>query len=148
MPYSQANKATAREYMDQVLAETICVDCGAQPVEWHNPDHEFNRNNRVGALVHDGRPVARIRAEMDASVALCRSCHMAVDGRAAALVASAIAANRPQPPKPCKACGKLAKPTRRGLCNRCYTKTYEVEKQRKARKLKSVHCVGRGGVES
>ena len=52
---------------------------------------------------------------------LCRKCHMEEDGRLMKFVASAGGRiDHPLPPRPCSECGRLWKPTRRGLCGACY----------------------------
>lgn len=49
---------------------------------------------------------------------LCRRCHMIADGRLPLFLT--YSSNRPiQPPKPCRNCGRLSKPLRRGLCKAC-----------------------------
>lgn len=50
--------------------------------------------------------------------ALCRRCHMEVDGRLAAFVT--LPKRKAVPPKPCAECERLAKPLRKGLCGACY----------------------------
>lgn len=121
MAYDEAAVARAREFVAGIRASTVCERCGRQPIEWHNDEHIEFPYRRVAHLVALGFPIARIEAEIEASEALCRSCHMAVDGRAAALTAA-----RPfklgvkQPPKPCSECGAPTNPLRRGRCRRCY----------------------------
>ncbi len=120
MPYDLAAKTAAKAYSDSIRAVTFCRECGAQPVEFHRKEHETATNTRVAHLVALGFPIDRIKAEIAESAALCRRCHMKSDGRAETLTA-----NRPLKrgmrlsPKPCSNCGELAKPLRRGLCNRC-----------------------------
>lgn len=110
----------AKAFVASVNARTLCEDCGAQPIEWHNPEHEENHNRRIGPMMSRGESIDAIRAEMEASTPLCRRCHMRRDGRL-----SALAETTPpqQPAKPCSECGTPAKPLRRGLCKRCYQRT-------------------------
>lgn len=118
-------RATAQAFVREVNARTVCAECGAQPIEWHNPAHLERPYFRVATLALQGRSVDRLRAEMEASTPLCRSCHMKVDGRSAALTEA-----RPRKagdcfaPKPCAACSQPFKPLRRGLCNRCSKRRY------------------------
>lgn len=120
MPYTAEAKIVARRFITSVRRTARCNRCGGRPVEWHNDSHKTRTNSRIAHLVALGFPVTRIRAEVNACEPLCRRCHMEADGRLAALIAS-----RPRkagtvlPPKPCTACGRDAKPLRKGLCNRC-----------------------------
>lgn len=70
-------------FVKEVNARTFCAHCGAQPVEWHNPDHvEKNRQTyRIGFMTRTTRSLAAIQAEMDQCTPLCRRCHMKEDGR-------------------------------------------------------------------
>lgn len=114
--------ASARAYVDAVNEATYCAECGAQPVEWHNPEHvEMNRQGyRISSMVARGRTVDAIRAEMARCTPLCRRCHMTVDGRMRALVARMSQPREQQPPKPCSECTRPYKPLRNGRCNPCY----------------------------
>lgn len=121
MPGKAAYRARAQAFVAEVNARTFCAHCGAQPIEWHNPDHVAlgRQKYRIGEMAAAGYSTRKIEAEMVACTPLCRRCHMAEDGRL-----EAFADNRPrftpQPPKPCADCGELYKPLRRGQCNRCY----------------------------
>ena len=117
-------KRAAKAYVAQVRATTVCSRCGAQPVDFHSAAHETNPSRRIGNMANT-RTVAAIAAEIARCEALCRKCHMTVDGR----MERFVAAGRPsrqttQPPKPCTACGRLAKPLRRGLCGACYARRH------------------------
>jgi hypothetical protein len=113
-------KQEAREYVAAVRAATYCARCGKQPVDFHHPEHIHDHNRRIGPMMGRGCSIAPLQAEIKRCEPLCRSCHMKEDGRLPALLQ-----NRPMqrgtrlPPKPCTQCGQLAKPLRRGLCNRC-----------------------------
>lgn len=113
-------RIVARAYVREVNAGTVCAHCGAQPIEWHNPEHvDQNRQDyRISRLANRGAPVATIRAEMDRCTPLCRRCHMAEDGRLAAFMVHAHAPKTKTVP-PCRGCGRESKPLRRGLCGRC-----------------------------
>lgn len=119
MPYDYADKIKAARYVAEIRAKTFCP-CGRQPVEWHHEDHLKNPNKRIAHLVALGFPISVIQEEIDRCEALCRRCHMQLDGRLDALIN-----NRPfkkgdiQPLKICKICNQPAKPLRRGRCNRC-----------------------------
>lgn len=125
MPYDPAtameSRRAARRFVSEVRALTVCERCGRQPVEWHHDEHVAYPHRRVGRLVSLGASITRIQREIAMCTALCRSCHMDLDGRAAALTAA-----RPRkkgdvfPAKPCRECGRPSKPLRRGLCSRCY----------------------------
>lgn len=110
-----------RAFVAEINARTGCVVCGAQPVEWHNPEHvELNRQAyRISALVQGGRPLGVIQAEMDRCTPLCRRCHMIEDDRLSHFHTMAREPKPIAPLRPCKSCGKPAKPLRRELCNAC-----------------------------
>ena len=121
MPYDAVSKAEAKKVVRKIRAKTKCERCGGQPIEWHRECHIENSNWRVSHLVALGFPIKRILDEIKECNALCRSCHMKEDGRL-----EKLQNNKPRQkgkvyvgPKPCVDCGKLAKPLRRGLCNRC-----------------------------
>jgi hypothetical protein len=122
MPYDAESKRRAQRFATLVRALTVCARCGKQPIEFHNDEHKDDSNRRVAHLAALGFPLDRIKREIRECEPLCRRCHMLGDGRLAALIE-----NRPRkkgmvivPPTPCVACGELAKPTRRGMCRRCY----------------------------
>lgn len=118
MRKKQATKwSIARAFVDEMNARTVCAHCGAQPIEWHNPEHvELNRRHfRISQMVNLGRSVQAIQDEVRRCTPLCRRCHMIEDGRIRNL-------NRGRPaqsPKPCEACHRPSKPLRHGLCCRC-----------------------------
>ena len=112
--------ARARAFVIEINTRTICAHCGAQPIDWHNPEHvELNRKNfRIPALVCRGYTVEDIQAEMKRCTPLCRRCHMIVDGRMSVFMKHALAP-KTQSPKPCAQCSRLSKPLRRGFCGAC-----------------------------
>lgn len=114
-------RVRARAFVAEVNARTFCAHCGAQPVEWHNPEHvELNRPHyRISHLVSVGSTPRAIQKEMDRCTPLCRRCHMREDGRFANFVAHRRVSPI-KPPAPCTACERLYKPLRKGLCNTCY----------------------------
>lgn len=126
--YRRANKQRAaqqistriarnRAFVDEINARTVCAHCGAQPIEWHNPEHvEQNRERfRIGHMVHRPRAIDAIAAELARCTPLCRRCHMREDGRMKNLQVGAKVVG----PSPCVKCGRVYKPLRRGLCSRC-----------------------------
>jgi hypothetical protein len=113
-------RSAAQTFVKELNARTFCERCGAQPIEWHNPEHvELNREHfRIGKMAFRGEGIPLIKSEIQRCTPLCRRCHMTEDGRLERWLARAK--NRPiQPPKPCTQCGRGYKPLRRGLCNRC-----------------------------
>src|SRR5574341_1665679 len=136
MPYSAEAKQRAKRFVARVRRQTACIRCGRHPVEWHNSEHKRHSNRRVAGLVARGHPLDRIKREMRESTPLCRSCHMAIDGRAEKLTAA-----RPRkkgtvivPPLPCETCGKLTKPRWQDKCRHCY----DAERRRKRRTRSSM----------
>lgn len=90
---------TAKRHRAQVAYPLdTCERCGAPATDRHHKDRDTGNN-------------ARSNLEF-----LCRRCHMTVDGRLHAFVEHK---NPVLPPQPCRNCGKLAKPLRRGLCGAC-----------------------------
>lgn len=116
-----ARRARAISFVAEVNARTVCAHCGAQPIEWHNPEHvELNRQHfRISAMVAGARSPRAIQAEMDRCTPLCRRCHMLEDGRMKDLV-DRVASRPQEPAKPCAECRRPYKPLRRGLCGACY----------------------------
>jgi deoxycytidylate deaminase len=122
--YRARRRAVATAYVDEVNSRTVCSRCGAQPVEWHHPDHPSEPNARVSSLRTQGASVERIQREIERCTPLCRTCHMEEDGRMDAL-RGAGPRKKGQvyvEPSPCDDCGRPTKPTRRGRCNHCYLK--------------------------
>lgn len=152
---SALNRVAARAFVKEVNARTVCAHCGAQPVEWHNPDHvALNRRDyRIGRMVGIGRSIEKIQAEMSACTPLCRRCHMREDGRLKRFVESGgsrFARGTSLPPKPCSECGKLAKPLARGCCKGCYQRRNsqqmnEEERGRKNARARERYAVMKAG---
>lgn len=76
----------AYAYVKEVRAQTVCAECGAQPIDWHDPGtrHEDKRN-RPGRMAKRGASKREIDEEIARCIPLCRHHHMIVDGRAEAL---------------------------------------------------------------
>lgn len=116
-------RAIATEWLREYEATVYCAECGAQPVEWHNEEHPDRPNDRVSSLRTQGASIERIKVEIDRCVPLCRSCHMRIDGRTAALHEA-----KPQQPgsrfvpdtRPCSCCNRPTKVVRNGMCSTCY----------------------------
>lgn len=81
-------KAEAREFIRKVRDATPCELCGCKPVDFHRKEHEQAPYFRVAFLAAQGRSIQRIQREIELSQALCRRCHMELDGRKAELVKS------------------------------------------------------------
>lgn len=130
-------KLLAKRFVRRVNRLISCVSCGKQPIEWHREEHVKKPTWRIGSLAVGGYSLDRIKAEMRLSTPFCRSCHMIEDGRMKAL----HMATRPpvKPPVPCTECGKLAKPTRKGLCAACYMRGYNNPERRPINSVKT-HC--------
>lgn len=120
MPATEASKRRAAEYRAQLLRDTVCAECGAQPIEWHHRIPQGPGDKPVSTLIVQGASRARIDREIAKCDPLCRSCHMRRDGRAAALSAARpFKCGDKQPPKLCEKCGIPANPLRRGYCPSC-----------------------------
>lgn len=135
----QAERVSAnRAFVSEVNARTTCAQCGAQPIEWHNPEHvELNRELfRIGSLVYRAKNIGEIQAEMDRCTPLCRRCHMAADGRFDTFMKQALR-SKVEPAKPCIRCERPSKPLRRGLCSRCYDRQRQPQRTQyqRARRL-------------
>ena len=135
-------KGKRRILMEEFVANTnkitFCANCGSQPIEWHNPEHKNGKEHqRISNLVQHASCIEEIQSEMNASIPLCRRCHMIEDGRAVLLDGRVVLlASRKRyvvPAKPCSQCRVLAKPTRRGLCSSCYER--ERSRRRRAKWL-------------
>jgi len=85
------------------FALTTCAECEVVPAtERHHWDGNAANNAPTNV------------------VALCRRCHMRIDGRLETFREQARTRDKIQPAKPCSRCGRLYKPLRRGMCSRCY----------------------------
>lgn len=132
MPRNDSERARRRALRErtklavtEINARTVCAHCGAQPIEWHNPDHvELNRPLfRIGNMV--GRnSIETIRAEMARCTPLCRRCHMREDGRLRRFVEAGEPGRhgRQRSTAPCIECSRQYYPMRLGLCTGCYTR--------------------------
>lgn len=127
------NRAAAQAFLADIKPQTFCAHCGAQPIDWHNPEdiERHRRHFQIGFMASSGRTIAAIQAEIARCIPLCRRCHMIEDGRMRSFIARAPHIRAAV--KPCGACGSPFKPLRRGLCKRCdarrryYTKTQSGE---------------------
>ena len=123
----QARRAESAAFVAALNPRTMCAHCGAQPIEWHNPEHvEQNRQRfRISTMAGKGASIEAIQAELDRCTPLCRRCHMAEDGRLKALdqyrsMPKVMPKRGRQPAQPCTQCERLYKPLRCGLCAACY----------------------------
>lgn len=134
-------RARNQVFIAEINARTVCAHCGAQPVEWHNPEHvELKREHyRIGFLVSNGAPLAAIEAELPRCTPLCRPCHMREDGRLAAFRRNR--GTRPRNTDPCADCGQPYSPLRRGLCHACN----EYQRHHGAPRRTYLESVGRTG---
>lgn len=117
-------------FVAEVNARTVCAHCGAQPIEWHNPEHVLPGRSiyRIGHMARNQRSIAAIQAEMDRCTPLCRRCHMQEDGRMERFKKMAEPVHAVKPPKPCINCQTPAKPLRKWLCSRCESRRRYYEK--------------------
>lgn len=109
-----------RAFIRELNVRTFCAHCGAQPIEWHNPEHvnPSRQRYRISDMVQSPRSIAAIKAEIARCTPLCRRCHMAEDGRLRNFLVMA-ALPKTKPAQPCVECGRVYKPLRRGLCGPC-----------------------------
>lgn len=115
-------RARNREFVAEIRQRTVCAHCGAQPIDWHNPDHVNPGQGirRIGNMISGNYTTASIQAEIDRCTPLCRRCHMREDGRLAGLShMGRVGPKKPRSTAPCSECGRAYWPLRRGLCNAC-----------------------------
>jgi hypothetical protein len=74
-------REAARVFMWRVRRETVCVQCGRQPVDFHSDAHLTQPRSRISNLVSRGATIGRIMRELQRCMPLCRRCHVALDGR-------------------------------------------------------------------
>lgn len=147
----EAARARNRTFVGEVNARTVCAHCGAQPIEWHNPEHvQLGREGfRIGTMLMGGSTIGAIKSEMARCTPLCRRCHMAEDGRLAAFAKQASAPRAEQTAKPCTQCGQPYKPLRRGLCRPCYRRQPErIEQSRKYDRQRKAGGIELPGMEN
>jgi hypothetical protein len=94
---------TKRGRARRLYALGPCERCSAPGYDRHHKDGDTGNN------------------EPDNVEILCRRCHMQEDGRLAAFAEAwrRSPTSRRTPSKPCRICGREAKPLRRGRCNLC-----------------------------
>lgn len=101
----------AKTHVKRVRAHRVipelgpCEKCGAPARDRHHIDGDTGNNVPENLT------------------ALCRRCHMEVDGRLARM-GTEIKVPK-QPPKVCIECGRLHKPSRKGLCPNCYMRAWK-----------------------
>jgi len=80
---TQNNRTWMRRLVRTIRARTICEQCGdpTKRIEWHHDDHPQHPERRIANLVDDGKPLEVVLAEIAICEALCRKCHMSIDGR-------------------------------------------------------------------
>src|SRR4026208_223250 len=78
--YIARKKTRARLLVANIRMATCCVRCGSQPIDWHHEAHKQKAFRRVSSMAAGGDSNAAIEAEIAASEALCRRCHMQADG--------------------------------------------------------------------
>jgi hypothetical protein len=102
---------TKRQRAVRLYRLGLCERCGRRGVDRHHKDGNTGNNDRSNIEI------------------LCRKCHMIVDGRLAAWLANNPAPAKFKPASPCRICGRLAKPLRKGKCSACdmYFRRHGVE---------------------
>ncbi len=75
-----------------------CQRCDAKATDRHHKDDDTGNNHPSNIEL------------------LCRRCHMKIDGRLEVFRARPVPI---KPPSPCRICGRLSKPHRKGRCGRC-----------------------------
>lgn len=108
-----------REFVAFIRANTVCANCGRQPIDWHNEAHIKFPKHRVSNLAGSNCSIERIKTEINKCVALCRSCHMKVDGRMKNMIPGG---KKEMSTLPCSQCGRKYFPLRKQLCSPCYAK--------------------------
>lgn len=136
-----------KKFVRRVRRFTVCANCGQQPVDWHREEHDSHPNWRVGNLGRGTASIDRIKREIRACTPLCRRCHMELDGRLARFMEIAKASPPPRPMVYCSECGEAARPSRRGLCGRCYDRRRPKRARgRKAKRYTQLECLRCGHV--
>lgn len=113
----------AQDFVASLNERTTCAHCGAQPIEWHNPEHvELKREHyRIGTMASRGYPREALQEELQRCTPLCRRCHMAEDGR--------LRAKQPPVMVSCADCGETKPHHGRQLCQPCYRHRWLVSQQ-------------------
>ena len=89
-------KERAKQHVQQIRAQTICITCGRQPIDWHRVEHEQHPTWRIGHMTARGETIKRIDAEIARCTPLCRRCHMTLDGRIKIAIANVKGSPRPK----------------------------------------------------
>lgn len=124
-----AELARNRAFVAEINARTVCAHCGAQPIEWHNPEHvkQGKNHRRIARMVGKTFSIQAIQDEINRCTPLCRRCHMREDGRLQRFAEQARSRPKVKPPRLCTDCQELTTHPRRGLCKRCYDRVKRQE---------------------
>ena len=81
--YKQRNdrRRAKKAIIDKIREETVCANCGKQPIEWHHEEHTIYPNRRISRMLSKNKTLESILAEINVCVPLCRKCHIRMDGR-------------------------------------------------------------------
>lgn len=75
--WSRRAVETAREYVYQYLLAHPCVDCGSNNVLTLSFDHiRGEKRGNISDMVHRGRSMETIKAEIEKCDVVCFNCHM------------------------------------------------------------------------
>lgn len=73
--------ARNRSYVAKRRQETVCENCGKQPIEWHERENRHMDDlwqSQVGRMANHGYAISTIEAEIASCQALCKSCHLSL----------------------------------------------------------------------
>lgn len=113
-------KARAKAFVGGIRASTFCEHCGGQPIDWHRKEHEMKPYRRIARMAARGQSLVGIAEEIRLCQALCRRCHMQIDGRLEVFLRIAKARKgKLQGLRQCSTCERSERYLRKGRCNRC-----------------------------
>ena len=68
-------KKTAKEYVLAYIQDHPCVDCGNSDIRVLEFDHTKDKEDTIANMVHRGRPIYKIIAEIEKCEVRCANCH-------------------------------------------------------------------------
>ena len=70
-----------RAEVNAIRAQTVCIVCGGQPIDFHRKEHIEHPQWRICNLLKRAAPLATILAEITHCTPFCRRHHLIRDGR-------------------------------------------------------------------
>ena len=116
------HREMARLHVEEIRTKTVCSSCGeSKAIDFHHKDHPRYPSHRISQLIWEGVSLDRIDREIEKCTALCRRCHLVLDGRLENLKkVNPHYKIHVGPQRYCRFCEKPCKILWEGLCRSCF----------------------------